>query len=82
MQNFYKKYSKYIIFAIGFVVTILLTACLIYINKVIFSTSEFKAITNSSSIKIITNNLLGFTEGIVVFATFILYLLESDNKEC
>ena len=35
MQNFYKKYSKYIIFAIGFVVTILLTACLIYINKVI-----------------------------------------------
>ncbi len=80
MQNFYNKYSKYIIFAVGFVVTILLTSCIIYLNKVIFPTEEFKAIINSASIKRTTNNLLGFTEGIVVFSTFILYLLQSDNK--
>ena len=80
MQGFYNKYSKYIIFAIGFVVTIMLTASIIYLNKVVFSTDEFKAILNSSTIKRVINTLLGFTEGIVVFATFILYLLESDNK--
>ncbi len=71
---------KYIILISGLVATILLTIALIYMNKVIFETENFKAIVDYKNIKLITNNLIGFSEIIVVLLSFISFLI-LNNKE-
>ncbi len=76
-----KKYYKYIIFAVGFVITLLLTIAIIYLNKVIFLTDQFKQIKGYDDKKLIVNNLIGFAEIIVVFSTFILFLYNSKEEK-
>lgn len=72
--------TKYIILAVGFVITILLTAALIYLKKEVFNTAAFKTLKNYSDIQLVVNDLIGFSEIIVVLSTFVLFL-HSDNKK-
>lgn len=69
---------KYIILGVGLAITILLTIGLIYLNKVVFSTSAFKSIKDYSDKKLLINDLFGFAEILVVLSTFILFL-KNDN---
>ena len=75
------KYFKYIIFGVGFLVALLLTIAIVYLNKVVFLTDEFKQIKGYADKKLVINNLIGFAEIIVVFSTFILFLHNSKEKE-
>lgn len=75
-----KKYSNYIILGVGFLITILLTIAIVYLNKVVFSADNIKLIPKLKDYKLIANNLIGFSEGIVVFSTFILFFHESNKK--
>ncbi len=70
------KYFKYIVLGLGFVITILLTIGLIVFNKGISNGS----ITLSVNMKRHINNLFGFSEGLVVLNTFIVFLF-LNNKE-
>lgn len=74
------KYKKYIIVAVGFVVTALLVATLIYLNKKVF-VGDFTSIENYKVMKRTTNNLLGFNAIIVVFSTLLLFIRDDSNKE-
>ena len=80
-----KDYKEYIVLAFGVIVTALLTTAIILINKNIFSTAEFKQLANASDIKLVINNILGFSEGIFVFGILIIFLyvqsLKHKNKE-
>lgn len=80
-----KNYKEYIVLAFGVVVTALLTTVIILINKNVFSTAEFKQLENASNIKIVINNILGFSEGIFVLGILIIFLyiqtLKHQNKE-
>lgn len=80
MQKFYNKYGHYLIAGIGFLATVLLTIAIIVLNKQVFTTDTFKLFENSDSIKRTINNLLGFSDGVVVIGTFILFLLASNKK--
>jgi len=71
---------KYIVLIGGLLATILLTIGLIVLNKEVFSTQAFKDLTNSSNLKLIINNLIGFGEIIVVILTFITFLIFNNNK--
>ena len=72
---------KYIVLIGGLLATILLTIGLIVLNKEIFSTQVFKDLANSSNLKLIINNLIGFGEIIVVILTFITFLILNNNKD-
>ncbi len=72
---------KYIVLIGGLLATILLTIGLIVLNKEVFSTQAFKDLTNSSNLKLIINNLIGFGEIIVVILTFITFLILNNNKD-
>lgn len=72
---------KYIVLIGGLLATILLTIGLIVLNKEIFSTQAFKDLANSSNLKLIINNLIGFGEIIVVILTFITFLILNNNKD-
>ena len=80
-----KDYKEYIVLAFGVIVTALLTTAIILINKNVFSTAEFKQLANASDIKLVINNILGFSEGIFVFGILIIFLyvqsLKHKNKE-
>ncbi len=80
-----KDYNEYIVLAFGVVVTALLTTAIILINKNVFSTDEFKQLENASNIKLLINNILGFSEGIFVLGILIIFLyiqtLKHQNKE-
>lgn len=72
---------KYIVLIGGLLATILLTIGLIVLNKEVFSTQAFKDLANSSNLKLIINNLIGFGEIIVVILTFITFLILNNNKD-
>ena len=80
-----KDYKEYIVLAFGVVVTALLTTAIILINKNVFSTAEFKQLENASNIKLVINNILGFSEGIFVLGILIIFLyiqtLKHQNNE-
>jgi len=80
-----KDYKEYIVLAFGVIVTALLTTAIILINKNVFSTAEFKQLADASNIKLVINNILGFSEGIFVFGILIIFLyvqsLKHQNKE-
>ena len=80
-----KDYKEYIVLAFGVIVTVLLTTAIVLINKNVFSTVEFKQLANSSDIKLVINNILGFSEGIFVFGILIIFLyvqsLKHKNKD-
>ena len=79
-----KDYKEYIVLAFGVIVTALLTTAIILINKNVFSTTEFKQLADASNIKLVINNILGFSEGIFVFGILIIFLyvqsLKHQNK--
>lgn len=81
MNNFLKNNKKYVIFIVGFMITILLTIAIVYLNKVVFDTAAFKTIKNYSDKKLLINDLIGFAEIIVVFSTFILFLTYSKEEK-
>ena len=72
---------KYIVLIGGLVATILLTIGLIILNKEVFSTDAFKSIANSSNLKLLINNFIGFGEIIIVLLTFITFLVLNNNQE-
>ena len=72
---------KYIVLIGGLVATILLTIGLIVLNKEVFSSQGFKDLANSSNLKLIINNLIGFGEIIVVLLTFVTFLILSKDSE-
>ena len=72
---------KYIVLIGGLVATILLTIGLIVLNKEVFSSQGFKDLANSSNLKLIINNLIGFGEIIVVLLTFVTFLVLNKDSE-
>jgi len=72
---------KYIVLIGGLVATILLTIGLIVLNKEVFSSQGFKDLANSSNLKLIINNLIGFGEIIVVLLTFVTFLILNKDSE-
>ena len=72
---------KYIVLIGGLVATILLTIGLIVLNKEVFSSQGFKDLVNSSNLKLIINNLIGFGEIIVVLLTFVTFLILNKDSE-
>lgn len=80
MINFLKKKPKYLVLAVGFVITLLLTIGMVYLNKVVFDASAFKLIKDYSDVKVTINNLFGFAEIIVVLFTFILFIKLEDKE--
>ena len=72
---------KYIVLFGGLLATILITVGLILLNKQVFDTQAFKAIENSSNIKLLINNFIGFGEIVVVILTFVTFLLLNNNKD-
>ncbi len=71
---------KYIVLFGGLLATILITIGLILLNKQVFDTQAFKAIENSSNIKLWINNFIGFGEIVVVILTFVTFLFLNNNK--
>ncbi len=71
---------KYIVLFGGLLATILITIGLILLNKQVFDNQAFKAIENSSNIKLWINNFIGFGEIVVVILTFITFLFLNNNK--
>ena len=72
---------KYIVLIGGLVATILLTIGLIVLNKEVFSSQGFKDLANSSNLKLIINNLIGFGEIIVVLLTFVTFLILNKDSD-
>ena len=72
---------KYIVLIGGLVATILLTIGLIVLNKEVFSSQGFKDLANSSNLKLIINNLIGFGEIVVVLLTFVTFLILNKDSE-
>ena len=74
------KRDKIIILVVGFVITLLLTIAIVYTNKMVFSNSIFKTYKNYADIKLVINNLFGFTEMLVVVSTMALFVRENKKK--
>lgn len=74
------KRDKIIILVVGFVITLLLTIAIVYTNKMVFSNSIFKTYKNYADIKLVINNLFGFTEMLVVASTMALFVRENKKK--
>lgn len=71
---------KYIVLAVGFIITILLTIALIYLNKTVFNAAAFKTIKNYADKKLLINDLFGFAEILVVLSTFVLFIKYDSKK--
>lgn len=71
---FLKNNKQYIFIIIGFILCILLTATIIYLNKTVFTKENIKLIPSLDNVKIVVNNIIGISDGIVVFSTFVLLL--------
>lgn len=80
MNNFLKKYAKYVILFVGLVITVLLTIGLVYLNKYVFGTDAFKLIKDYEDKKVAINNCIGFGELLVVMSTFILFIKFGEKE--